>query len=151
MLRFPVTHKGDRIRKTSKTTLVVVGVALVCGLSLPFYISHDFRLTEHPTWNPTEVQVIQTRVVAVGAKDANESHPATFFYKAEAEVRYRMDGKDFDVWLPASKVTPDREELAVWLSDKKSRFATVLWNPKVSGEGEVKLKSDIGSSFSKFD
>jgi hypothetical protein len=79
------------------------------------------------------------------------THPAIFYYRAEAEVQYQANGQKFDVWLPASKATSDRLDLEMWLSDKKGRFATVLWNPKKPGEGEVKLKSDIGSNFSQFD
>jgi len=95
--------------------------------------------------------VLDMRIATVFARDAGQSHPATFYYRAEAEVQYVVNGKKFDVWLPASRTTADRAELQMWLSDKKGRFATVLWSPEKPGEGEVKLKSDIGNNFADFD
>jgi hypothetical protein len=138
--------------KTSRWTMVFVSLAIAGILALPFFfLKRHFALTQHPGWNPTEVQVLGTRIVTAYATDAAESHPAIFYYRAEAEVQYQINGEKFDVWLPASKATSDRLDLEMWLSDKKARFATVLWNPKKPGEGEVKLKSDIGSHFSEFD
>jgi hypothetical protein len=116
-----------------------------------FFLKHHFALTQHPGWNPTAVQVLDTRVVTAYARDAGQAHPATFYYRAEAEVQYKVNGKQFDVWLPASHATSDRMELEMWLSDKKGRFATVFWDPNKPGEGEVKLKSDIGNNFADFD
>ncbi|WP_263374936.1 hypothetical protein [Granulicella aggregans] len=121
-------------------------------LALPFSVAYRrSALTAHPGWNPVDVEVIGTRVVTAYATGAGEAKPATLYYRAEAEVRYIAGGSPFDVWLPASRPTPDRAELEMWLSDKKGRFATVLWNPKRPGEGEVKLHSDIGSHFAEFD
>ncbi len=129
-----------------------MGLALVCVLILPFlFTKHHFALTSRADWKPTEIQVLGTRIVTAYATDAGQSHPATFYYRAEAEVQYQVNGQKFDVWLPASRATADRAELQMWLSDKKARFATVHWNPERPGGGEVKLKSDIGSNFADLD
>jgi hypothetical protein len=107
---------------------------------LPFFLSTGhLAITQHSGWNPTQAQVLGLRVAMVGARDAAESRPAVFYYKAEAEVQYQMNGKQFNVWLPASHPTSDRLRLERWLSDKKGNIATAFWNPKVPGEGEVKL------------
>jgi hypothetical protein len=151
MFREKKSRGKNEAKKTSAGLFLSIAFVLFV-IALPFFfLKHHFALTQHPDWNPTEVQVLGTRVVTAYATDAGQSHPATFYYRAEAEVQYVADGKKFDVWLPASKATSDRLDLELWLSDKKSRFATVLWNPKKPGEGEVKLKSDIGSKFSQFD
>jgi hypothetical protein len=152
MFREKQNRRKKQPAKNSRWLLVGVGLVIAVMIALPFlFLKHHFALTQHPDWNPTEVQVLGTRVVTAYATDAGESHPATFYYRAEAEVQYLANGQKFDVWLPASKATSDRLDLEMWLSDKKARFATVLWNPKRPGEGEGKLKSDIGSHFSEFD
>jgi hypothetical protein len=152
MIRFQPARGKKRQSKPSKIEFLVAGFALLCVLALPFFFTrHHFALASRANWNPSEVQVVGTRIVTAYATDAGESHPATFYYRAEAEVRYQVDGKEFDVWLPASRTTADRAELQMWLSDKKSRLATVRWSPEKPGEGEVKLKSDIGSNFPELD
>jgi hypothetical protein len=152
MIRSQPTRGKKRQRKTSKLELLVVALAIAGILALPFlFTRHHFALASRANWKPSEVQVVGTRIVTAYATDAGESHPATFYYRAEAEVQYQIDGKKFDVWLPASRTTADRAELQMWLSDKKSRVATVRWSPERPGEGEVKLKSDTGSSFPELD
>jgi dsDNA-binding SOS-regulon protein len=152
MIRFKPSRGKAQRKKTSSLQLWVVGSILAFVLALPFFwTKRHFALTSRPDWNPTEVQVVGTRIVTAYATDAGQSHPATFYYRAEAEVQYELNGKKFDTWLPASRTTADRAELQMWLSDKKGRLATVLWNPKKPGEGVVKLKSDIGSNFADFD
>lgn len=152
MFREKQNRKKTRADKISPWSLVGVALVIALIIALPFFFLHyHFALTQHPGWNPTEVQVLGTRIVTAYATDAAQSHPATFYYRAEAEVQYQANGEKFDVWLPASKATSDRLDLELWLSDKKGRLATVLWNPRKPGDGEVKLKSDIGSHFSEFD
>jgi uncharacterized protein YcbX len=152
MIRFKPSRGKKQPKKTSRVEFWIVGLGIVGFLALPFFFTkRHFALTSRPGWNPTEVQVVDTRIVTAYATDAEQSHPATFYYRAEAEVQYQVNGKRFDVWLPASRTTADRAELQMWLSDKKGRFATVLWNPERPGEGEVKLKSDIGINFADFD
>ncbi len=152
MLRYRSNHHKLGKRKTSIGALVSVIILIAVMLALPFFfLQHHFALTKHPGWNPSEVQVLGTRIVTVYATDAGQAHPATFYYRAEAEVQYQVNGESFDVWLPASRTTSDRLALQLWLSDKKTKFATVLWDPKKQGNGEVKLKSDMGSRFSEFD
>lgn len=153
MFREKTTKRnGKQPRKTSKAALFFTAIVGVILLGLPFlFTKHHFALSSRADWNPTEVQVIGTRIVIAYATDAGQSHPATFYYRAEAEVQYEANGKKYDMWLPASRTTADRAELQMWLSDKKGKFATVLWNPEKPGEGQVKLKSDIGSNFPDFD
>jgi hypothetical protein len=152
MFRFGSSSRKKKTTKTPAWVLSIVALSIVLIIALPFFfLRHHFALTQHPGWNPTEVQVLGTRVVTVGARDSGNAYAATFYYRAEAEVQYEANSKKYDLWLPASRTTSDRAELELWLSDKKARYATVLWNPKKPGEGEVKLKSDMGSYFADFD
>jgi hypothetical protein len=152
MFREKTNRRKKRTQKTSNALLFSTIAFIIVITGLPFlFTKHHFALTAYPGWNPKEVQVTNTRIVTAYATDASQSHPATFYYRAEAEVQYQVNGKKFDVWLPASRVTANLVELQMWLSNKKGRFATVLWNPDKPGEGQVKLKSDIGTSFAEFD
>ncbi|HXC96004.1 MAG TPA: hypothetical protein VNU92_09890 [Edaphobacter sp.] len=120
MIRLQPTRGKKRQWKASKLAFLVVTFAIVGILALPFlFTKHHFALASPANWNPTEVQVAGTRIVAAYATDAGQSHPATFYYRAEAEVQYQISGKKFDVWLPASRTTANRAEPQMWLSDKK--------------------------------
>lgn len=130
-----------RAESTSEKRTDRLMTALLVALIVPLVLAAIvFR---HPVvtraWPTVTAQILETRVVAVGA----EEHPfsaGTIRYQIEAHVTYDLRGKHFDRWLPASGIKRDKAYLESWLSQKKSKVCNVRWNPKNPSDAEAVLE-----------
>lgn len=89
-------------------------------------------------WPSISAQVLETRIVTLGAVDATY-RGGVILYRAEVYVSYELNGKEIRRWLPASDTYSDKGYLAFWLSQKKSKVCIVHWNPNNPSDMEAVL------------
>lgn len=85
-----------------------------------------------PEMRHTTGHILQTRTSIVGLQSSN--HSGNIFYRAEAQVAYTADGRDYVEWLPATKATTDKAWLDLELSRRADDAADVSWksDPKTA-------------------
>jgi hypothetical protein len=120
---------------------LALGTALIVALFALFALVlwHPRLGPNRSEWPSVPGQVVGQRISIVDYHD-HPYRPATFEYRAEAEVIYALDNSNHDTWLPASEIFTSREELQFWLSQRKSKNCIVRWYPRNPADVEAVLQ-----------
>lgn len=90
-------------------------------------------------WDISKARVLETRITKQGYRDVGNARSAAIYYRGEAHVIYIADDRQYDLWLPATEVTTDRNWIALQMSRWSDSSAYVKWNPSKPTMGFVYL------------
>lgn len=130
---------GKNQRWNSRRQVEAIGVTsvLIAILAIPFY-EHFVNKHYARDWPSVTGHVLETRIVTLGSED-RAYRPGEILYRVEAHVVYKVNGEQFDRWLPASDINSEKTYLQFWLSQKKNKLCIVHWNPDNPSDIEALL------------
>ena len=114
-------------------TTAAVATAFILALTI-FYLA-----IRGQKWNHSSGQLLETRVVVMGTRDASQAHPAVIYYRAEARVSYNALGRSYTSSLPTTIIQPDRNLVAFELSKRIDNQAEVNWDSTNPTHGMASL------------